>query len=289
LARFFTSTWTSSPGRAVSIRLMARPLWRSRSDSRLTPWRRSTRWNVDAGTPILGASRAGPNWFRRRSSTIWRSTRAGVLVGHRRGRLDRSSRPATPASQYRFHHLWAVCREIRLDSAAAATVQSFSISRQSRSLPSAVSGALRCMTSLPGTVWVCRQLHTASGAHFISGTFASTRSMGRTPRTREQSETRGIRFAKKSGLLCATVPRGAQGEVVQEGPMVRNQQDWAGLCRTRRRTGPVRGTPGIVRDTRPEGPPIDPRAAQRPRSGPGPWMLSDEYLGEWWRGQCVSS
>ena len=35
--------------------------------------------------------------------------------------------------------------------------------------------------SLPGTVWVFRQLHTASGAHFTGGTSASTRSMGRTP------------------------------------------------------------------------------------------------------------
>ena len=31
-------------------------------------------------------------------------------------------------------------------------------------------------------MWVCRQLHTASGAHFIWGFPASTRSMGRTSR-----------------------------------------------------------------------------------------------------------
>ena len=37
LACFFTSTWTSSPGRVVSIRRMTRPPLRSRSESRLTP------------------------------------------------------------------------------------------------------------------------------------------------------------------------------------------------------------------------------------------------------------
>ena len=46
------------------------------------------------------ARRAGPSWWRRRSSTTRRSTCGpSVLVGQRRGRLERSSRPAIPGLQ----------------------------------------------------------------------------------------------------------------------------------------------------------------------------------------------
>src|ERR1035438_10386711 len=69
-----------------------------------------------------------------------------------------------------------------MDSAAVAIAQPSSIKLHRRSRPSGVSGALRCIVSLPGAVWVCEQLHTASGAHFIWGISVSTRSMGRTPK-----------------------------------------------------------------------------------------------------------
>ena len=51
---------------------------------------------------------------------------------------------------------------------------------QSRSRPFGVNGALRCSTSLLDLP-VCSPLHTAFGARFICGFFASTRSVGRRP------------------------------------------------------------------------------------------------------------
>jgi hypothetical protein len=83
-------------GRVVSIRRTVRPERRSRSASLETPWRTQIACSVDAGTPAWSDSRADPFWQRRRKATTRRSTRAGVLVGVRRGRLERSSRARVP-------------------------------------------------------------------------------------------------------------------------------------------------------------------------------------------------
>ena len=52
------------------------------------------------------------------------------------------------------------------------------------------------------------------------------------------------------------------------------------MCSPMQRLGTIRDTRQIVRDTPPSRALTDPRTAQRPRSEPGPWMHSDEYLGD---------
>ena len=97
---FFTSTWTSSPGRSVWIRRITCPLGRSIQAMRFIPARTRTRWTVEAGTSRTLEIRAGPSsrLRRRRRRRILASTFAGVRCGHRRERLERSSSPSGPSS-----------------------------------------------------------------------------------------------------------------------------------------------------------------------------------------------
>lgn len=138
MACFFTSTWTSSPGRSVWMRRTTRPVGRSIHASRFRPWRTSTRCAVERGTPTTEARRAGPSLRRRRSPTIRFSTLRGVRCGHRCGRLDRSSRPASPSASQRRHHFDAVWRETFMASAAAEMVQPDAMRSQSQSGESSV-------------------------------------------------------------------------------------------------------------------------------------------------------
>ena len=78
---FLMSTWTSSPGRLISIRRIGARVTRSRWSRRFSRWRTSTACTVEAGRPTIPAIRAGPSPRRRRSATIRRSRLGLVLVG----------------------------------------------------------------------------------------------------------------------------------------------------------------------------------------------------------------
>ena len=61
------------------------------------------------------------------------------------------------------------------------------------------------MASLPGAVWLCEQLHTASGAHFNWRISASTRSMGRTASYHQQLKQSENPWCFKPGVSAVLV------------------------------------------------------------------------------------
>ena len=142
---------------------------------------RNSEDSTDAGRPEL-VFRAEPHDLLLHAGAVW--------CGHDRGRLERSSGPATPSARYRFHHFDAHCREMFIDSAAAvidpARLDPFAQSRAS-------FGCEWGVTVHKSLLWQVRLPSTAPhspGGHLIQDP-ASTTSKGTTPRPDGRHRARG--------------------------------------------------------------------------------------------------
>jgi hypothetical protein len=159
---FLTSTWTSWPGRSVTMPRMTRPVGRSNHRGWFSPARDSTRCTVDAGTPRR--ARCGPG---RASAPVaarrWppRSPARSGADATRAGSAGPPARP--PPRPANAPHLYAVARDTpsrrphRPQGGPPRSAAPTSVDR------SASAEHYRA-SSAPGSC-VAWQLHTHPGAH----------------------------------------------------------------------------------------------------------------------------